>query len=184
MPPHLCSCSILFQEFSPSHICLASRHLLTFHMSLLFELLMTIPGSSDHFLLVATHYNDISYTVAVYVSDSLYQITTSWEQNYYFSNSDFIFLGSKITADGDCGHEIKRCLSLGRRAMTNLDILKIRDITLLTNVHLVKAMVFPVIMYGCESWTIKKAEHWRIDAFELWCWRRLLRVPWTARRYN
>ena len=98
---------------------------------------------------------------------------------------DFIFWGSKITADGDCSHEIKRCLLLGRKVMTNLDsILKSRDITLLTKVHLVKAMVFPVVMYGCESWTIKKAECWRIDAFELWCWRRLLRVPWTARRSN
>ena len=99
--------------------------------------------------------------------------------------SDFIFLGSKITADGDCSHEIKRCLLLGRKVMTNLDsTLKSRDITLPTKVHLVKAMVFPVVMYGCESWTIKKAEHRRIDAFELWCWRRLLRVPWTARRSN
>ena len=98
---------------------------------------------------------------------------------------DFIFLGSKITADGACGHEIKRCLLLGRKAMTNLDsILKTRDITLPTKVHLVRAMVFPVVMYGCESWTIKKAEHQRIDVFELWCWRRLLRVPWTARRFN
>ena len=97
--------------------------------------------------------------------------------------ADFIFLGSKITADHDCSHEIKRCLLLGRKVMTNLDsILKSRDITLPTKVHLVKAMVFPVVMYGCESWTIKKAEHRRIDAFELWCWRRLLRVPWTARR--
>ena len=95
--------------------------------------------------------------------------------------SDFIFLGSKITADGDCSHEIKRCLLLGRKAMTNVDsMLKSRVITLLTKVHLVKTMVFPVVMYGCESWTIKKAEHRRIDAFELWCWRRLLRVPWTA----
>ena len=95
----------------------------------------------------------------------------------------FIFLGSKITADGDCSHEIKRGLLLGRKAMTNIDsILKSRDITLPTTVHLAKAMVFPVVMYGCESWTIKKAEHLRIDAFELWCWRRLLRVPWTARR--
>ena len=94
-----------------------------------------------------------------------------------------IFLGSKVTADGDCSHEIKRCLLLGRKAMTNLDsVLKRRDVTLLTNVHLVKAMVFPVVMYGCESSTIKKAEYWRTDAFELWCWRRLLRVPWTARR--
>ena len=99
--------------------------------------------------------------------------------------SDFIFWGSKITSDGDWSHEIKRCLLLGRKVMTNLDsILKNRDITLSTNVHLVKAMVFPVVMYGCESWTIKKAERQRIDAFELWCWRRLLRVPWTARRSN
>ena len=98
---------------------------------------------------------------------------------------DFIFLVSKITADDDCSHEIKRHLFLGRKAITNLDsILKSRDITLSTKVHLVKAMVFPVVMYGCESWTIKKAEHWRIDTFELWCWRRLLRVPWTARRSN
>ena len=99
--------------------------------------------------------------------------------------ADFIFLHSKITADGDCGHEIKRHLLLGRKFMTNLDsILKSRDITLPTNVRLVKAMVFPVVMNGCESWTVKKAEHRRIDAFELWCWRRLLRVPWTARRSN
>ena len=98
---------------------------------------------------------------------------------------DFIFLGSKITADGDSSHEIKRCLLLGRKAMTNLDsILKSRDITLPTKVCLVKAMLFPVVMCECESWTIKKAEHWRIDAFELWCWRRFLRVPWTARRSN
>ena len=97
----------------------------------------------------------------------------------------FIFLGSKITTDGDCSHEIKRCFLLGRKAMTNLDsILKSRDIILLTKVHLVKAMVFPVVKYGCESWTVKKAEHQRIDAFEVWCWRRLLRVPWTARRSN
>ena len=99
--------------------------------------------------------------------------------------SDFILGGSKITADGDCSHEIKRRLLLGRKVMTNPDsILKSRDITLPTKVHLVKAMVFPVVMYDCESWTVKKAEHWRIDAFELWCWRRLLRVPWTARRSN
>ena len=99
--------------------------------------------------------------------------------------ADFILGGSKITADGDCSHEIKRCLLLGRKVMTNLDrILKSRDITLPTNIHLVKAMVFPVVMYGCESWTIKKAEHQRIHAFELWCWRRFLRVPWTARRSN
>ena len=99
--------------------------------------------------------------------------------------TDFIFLGSKITADGDCSHEIKRCLLLGRKAMTNLNsVLKSRDISLPTKVHLVKAMVFPVVMYGCESWTIKKAECQRIDAFKLWCWGRLLRVPWTARRSN
>ena len=99
--------------------------------------------------------------------------------------TDFIFEGSKITADGDCSHEIKRHLLLGRKIMTNLDsILKSRDITLPTKVHLVKTLVFPVVVYGCESWTIKKAECWRIDAFELWCWRRHLRVPWTARRSN
>ena len=99
--------------------------------------------------------------------------------------SDFIFLCSRITGDGDCSHEIERCLLLGRKVMTNLDsILKSRDITLPTKVHLVKAVVFPVVTYGCESWTIKKAERQRIDAFELWCWRRLLRVPWTARRSN
>ena len=99
--------------------------------------------------------------------------------------SDFIFLGSKITADGDCSHEIKRRLLLGREVMTNLDsILKSRDITLPTKVRLVKVMVFPVVMYGCESWTVKKAERRKIDAFELWCWRRLLRVHWTARRSN
>ena len=99
--------------------------------------------------------------------------------------ADFIFLGSKITADGDCSHEIKRCLLLGRKVMTNLDgILRNRDITLPTKVRLVKAMVFAVFMDGCESWTVKKAEHQRIDAFELWCWRRLLRVPWTARSSN
>ena len=99
--------------------------------------------------------------------------------------ADFILGGSKITADGDCSHEIKRRLLLGGKVMTNLDsIFKSRDISLPTKVHLVKAMVFPVVMYGCESWTIKKAESQRIDAFELWCWRRLLRVPWTARRSN
>ena len=99
--------------------------------------------------------------------------------------ADFIFGGSKITADGDCSHEIKRHLLLGRKVMTNLEsILKGRDITLATKVRPVKAMVFPVVMYGCESWTVRKAERQRIDAFELWCWRRLLRVPWTARRSN
>ena len=109
---------------------------------------------------------------------------TSWQIDGE-TVSDFIFLGSKITADGDCSHEIKRCLLLRRKVMINLDsILKSRDITLPTKVHLVKAMVFPVVMYGCESWTVKKAEHRKIDAFELWCWRRLLRVPWTTRRSN
>ena len=111
--------------------------------------------------------------------------TTSWQIDgeTVETVADFIFLGSKITADGECSHEIKRCLLLGRKVMTNIDsILKSRDITLPTKVHLVKAMVFPVVMYGCESWTIKKAECRRIDAFEPWCWRRLLRVPWTARR--
>ena len=99
--------------------------------------------------------------------------------------SNFILGGSKITADGDCSHEIKRGLLLGRKVMTNLDsIFKSRDITLLTKVHLVKAMIFPVVMYGCDNWTVKKAEHQRIDTFELWCWRKLLRVPWTARRSN
>ena len=99
--------------------------------------------------------------------------------------TDFIFEGSKITADGDCSHEIKRHLLFGRKVITNLDsILKSRDITLPTKVHLVKVMVYPVVMYGCESWTIKKAEHQKMYAFELWCWRRLLRVPWTARRSN
>ena len=112
---------------------------------------------------------------------------TSWEIDGKIVEtvSDFICLCSKITADGDCSHEIKRCLLLGRKAMSNLDsILKSRGIILPTKVHLVKAMVFPVVMYGCESWTIKKAEHLRIDAFELWCWRRVLRVPWAARRSN
>ena len=109
---------------------------------------------------------------------------TSWEIDEE-TVADFIFLGSKITADGDCSHEIKRRLLLGRKVMTKLDsILKSRDITLLTQVRLVKAIVFPVVMYGCESWTVKKAERRRIDAFELWCWRRLLRVSWTARRSN
>ena len=104
---------------------------------------------------------------------------------YLETVSDFIFGGSKITADGDCSYEIKRRLFLGRKAMTYLDsILKSRDITLPTKVRLVKAVVFPVVMYGCENWTIEKAEHQRIDAFELWCWRRLLRVPWTTRRSN
>ena len=111
-------------------------------------------------------------------------LITSWEIDVE-TVADFIFLDSKITADGDCGHEIKRCLLLERKVRTNLDsILKSRDITLSTKVRLAKAMVFPVAMYGCESWTIKKAERRRIDAFDLWGWRRLLRVPWTARRSN
>ena len=112
---------------------------------------------------------------------------TSWEIDgeTVETVSEFVFLGSKIPADGDCSHEIKRCLFLGRKVMTNLDsMLKSRDITLLAKVRLAKAMVFPVVMYGCESWTVKKAEHHRTDAFELWCWRRLLRIPWTARRSN
>ena len=112
---------------------------------------------------------------------------TSWQIDGETMESvrDFILGGSKITADGDCSHEIKRRLLLGRKVMTNLDsIFKSRDITLPTKVHLVKAMVFPVVMYGCQGWTIKKAKLQRIDAFELWCWRRLLRVPWTARRSN
>jgi len=114
-------------------------------------------------------------------------LITSWQIGGKIMKTvtDFIFLGSKITADGDCSHEIKRCLFLGRKAMTNLDsILESRDITLPTKVHLVKAIVFPVVMYGYKNWTIKKAECWRTDVFELWCWRRLLRVPWTARRSN
>ena len=112
---------------------------------------------------------------------------TSWQidRETMDTVTDFIFLGSKITADGDCSHEIKRDLLLGRNAMTNLDsILTSRDITLQKKVCLVQAMIFPVVMYGCESWTIKKVEHLRTDAFELWCWRRLLRVPWTRRRSN
>ena len=112
---------------------------------------------------------------------------TSWQIDGEIMEivTDFIFLGSKITADGDCNHEIKRRLLFGRNAMTNLNsILKSRDVTLLTKVHLVKARVFPVVMYGCESWSIKKAECWRTDIFELWCWRRLLKVSWTARRCN
>ena len=117
----------------------------------------------------------------------VYGPITSWEIDgeTVETVSDFIFLGSKITADGDCSHEIKRHLLLGRKVMANLDrIFKSRDITLPTNVRPVKAMVFPVVMYGCESWTVKKAERRRIDAFKLWCWRRLLRVPWSARRSN
>ena len=112
-------------------------------------------------------------------------IWTVFSLNSHSEVLNFIFWGSKITADGDCSHEIKRYLLLGGKVMTNLDsILKSRDFTLPTKIHLVKAIVFPVVMYGCESWTIKKAKRWRIDAFKLWCWRRLLRVPWTARRSN
>ena len=126
-------------------------------------------------------------------SDHGIRPVTSWQRDgeTVETMTDFIFLGFKITADGDCSHKIKRCLLLGRKAVTNISvgqkldsILKNRDVTLPTKVHLVKAMVFPVVMYGCEKWTIKKAERWRIDAFELCCWRRFLRVPWTARRSN
>ena len=138
-----------------------------------------------------------THTYTCTINDSVFQHSetkimasspiTSWEIDGETVEivADFIFLGSKITADGDCSHEIKRCLLLGRKFMTNLDsIFKSRDITLPTKVCLVKAMVFPVVMYGSESWTVKKAECQRIDAFELWCWRRLLRVPWTTRRSN
>ena len=123
----------------------------------------------------------------IYISLEASVPITSWEIDgeTVETVADFILGGSKITADGDCSHEIKRHLLLGRKVMTNLDsILKSRDITLSTKICLVKAMVFPMVMYGCESWTVKKAECRRIDAFELWCWRRLLRVPWTARRSN
>ena len=125
------------------------------------------------------------HNISLYICKTYISITYTWQINGETMETmrDFIFLGSKITADGDFKHEIKRHLLLGRKAVTNLDsILKSRDIALLTKVHLVKAMVFPVVMYGCESWTIKKSECQRIDAFELWCWRRLLRVSWTARR--
>ena len=127
------------------------------------------------------------HNISLYICKTHISITYTWQINGETMETvrDFIFLGSKITADGDFKHEIKRHLLLGRKAMTNLDsILKSRDITLLTKVHLVKAMVFPAVMYRCESWTIKKSECQRIDAFELWCWRRLLRVPWIARRSN
>ena len=110
---------------------------------------------------------------------------TSWQTEKVEAVTDFIFLGSKITADGDCSHEIKRCLLLRRKTMINLDsILKSRNITLSTKVYIVKAMVLPVVIYGCENWTVKKIEHCRFDAFKLWCWRRLLKVPWTAKRSN
>ena len=124
---------------------------------------------------------NFSFVNCKYISITSWQIDGETMETV----TDFILGGSKITADGDCSHEIKRCLLLGRKAMTNLDsILKSRDITLPTKVHLVKAMVFPVVTYRCETWTIKKVECWRIDAFELWCWKRLLRVPWTAKRSN
>ena len=112
---------------------------------------------------------------------------TSWqiEGEKMEAVTNFVFLGSKVTVDRDSSHEIKRCLLLGRKSTTNLDsMLKSRDITWPTRMHIVKTLIFPVVLYGCESWTTKRAEHWRIDAFELWCWRRLLRVPWTARRSN
>ena len=132
--------------------------------------------SNSRFLTLGFPY--LGYIISHYVS-------TLWNGMEMETVMDFILLGSKITADGDCSHEIKRRLLLGRKVMTNLEsILKSRDITLPTVVYLVKAMVFPVVMYGCESWTVKKVEHQRIDAFGLWCWRRLLRVPWTARRSN
>ena len=127
--------------------------------------------------------NENIYKITFYLGRSHHFMGNRWGNS---GNSDRLyFLGSKITADGNCSHNIKRRLLLGRKVMTNLDsIFKSRDVTLLTKVRLVKTMVYPVVMYGCESWTIKKAEHRRIDAFELWCWRRLLRVPWTARRSN
>ena len=134
-----------------------------------------------HSLKAGLKFNTQNMKIMAYSPITLWQIDGETMETV----ADFISLGSKITAHGDCSHEIKRCLLLGRKSVTNLDsILKSRDITLPTNVCLVKAMVFPVVMHGLESWTIKKAEHQRIDAFELWCWRRLLRVPWTARRCN
>ena len=142
------------------------------------SLLMKVKVDSGKSWLKVQHSKNEDYDI---------QSTPSWQIGGETMEmvTDFIFLGSKITADGDCSHEIKRRLFLRRKAMTNLDsILKSRDITLSTKVHLVKAMVFLVVMYGSENWTIKKAERQRIDAFELWCWRRCLRVPWTARRSN
>ena len=132
--------------------------------------------------------NEIMYLLGIYLSSKWFCLRltfTSWkiDGETVETVSDFIFWGFRITADGDCSHEIKRCLLLGRKVITNLDsILKSRDIILPTKVRLVKAMVFPVVMYGCEIWTVNKAEPQRIDAFEVWCWRRLLRVPWTARK--
>ena len=145
------------------------------------------PGSSVHGILQAGILEWVAVSFSRRSSRPRDQTRVSWQIDGETMETvtDFLFLGSKITADGDCSCEIKRCLLLGRKAMTNLDsILKGRDITLPTKVHLVKAMVFPVVVYGCESWTIKKTEHWRINAFELWCWRSLLRVPWTERRSN
>ena len=142
------------------------------------SLLMRVKEESEKSWLKAQHSENENHGICC---------ITSWQIDgeTVETVADLIFLGSKITADGDCSHEIKRHLLLGRKVVTNLDsILKIRDISLPTKVHLVKAMLFPVVVYGCESWTIKKAECQRIDAFELWCWRRLLRVPWTARRSN
>ena len=143
------------------------------------------------FIFSTVHDNSISSSLPVLLMSSIITLHILLHSSREIDGetvetvSDFIFLGSKITVDGDCSQEIKRCLLLGRKVMTNLDsILKSRDITLPTMVHLVKAMVFPVVMYGCESWTVKKAEHRKIDSFELWCWRRLLRVSWTARRSN
>ena len=131
--------------------------------------------------LTTQHSENLDYRICPITSRQIDGETVETVTDYFFLGG----WGSKITANGDCNHEIKRLLVLGRKVMFNLDsILKRRNITLLRNVHLVKAMVFPVVMYGCESWTIKKAEHQRIDAFELWCWRKLLRVPWTARRSN
>ena len=127
-------------------------------------------------------YSDLQNCVSFRCPAKWFSYTYNIQKTKIMSVSDFIFWGSKITADGDCSHEIKRCFLLGRKVMANLDsILKSRDIILPTKVCLVKVVVFPVVMYGCESWTVKKAERWKIDAFELWCWRRLLRVPWTAR---
>ena len=141
------------------------------------SLLMKVKGESEKSWLETQHSENEDHGIR-----SHHFMGNRWVNN---GNSDFILGGKKITADGDRSHEIKRCFLLGRKAMTNLDsILKSRDITLPTKVHLVKAMVFPVVMYGCESWTIKQAEYRSTDAFELWCWRRLLRVPWTARRSN
>ena len=152
----------------------------------------TLMAESEELLRVSMKVKDESQKVGLKLNIQKTKIMasspiTSWEIDgeTVETVADFIFLGSKITADGDCSHKTERRLLLGRKVMTNLDsILKSRDFTLPTKVHLAKAMVFPIVMRGCESWTIKKAEHCRIDAFELWCWRRLLRVPWTAKKFN